>query len=227
MFKFLVVAVLSIFMVQAEDYCFGFLNSVPDRKKIPDAEAEEIQKGHMAHMNRMGLAGHLLAAGPIMTAGGTRGILVYRCKSIAEAQERTSHDPMIINGRLTADFYTYRGAKGFGEPLMAQLQADPNTKYNMVQLPLILLKKTSSWTTDPVEVIADQNREAAALRKAGKLRAAGPVVDSPKLAGLIVFTAMPLEEAEKIAKDMPLVRSGYASVQALMWFVANEAEPAQ
>ena len=92
MSKWLLISLLAILTVQAEDYCFGFLNAHPDRKKIPDTEAEEIQKGHMAHMNRMALAGHLLAAGPIATAGNTRGILVYRCKSIDEAQERTSHD---------------------------------------------------------------------------------------------------------------------------------------
>ena len=225
MLKTHLIAVFLICSIHAEDYCFGFLNSVADRKKIPDAEAEEIQKGHMAHMNRMSKAGHLIAAGPIMSPGATRGILVYRCKSLEEAREQTSVDPMVINKRLDVDFHMWRGPKDFGEPLGAQLRADPNAKYNMVQLPLILLKKTSSWTTDPVEVLAEHHREIAAMQKAGSVRAVGPVLRSTSLASIMVLSKMPLAEAEKAAKEMALVRGGYATVQALLWFVADESIP--
>ena len=77
----------------AEDFCFGFLNSFPDRKQIPTAEAEKIQEGHLAHMTAMAKAGHLLAAGPFLTPGGPRGIIVYRCTSLEQAKEWTAKDP--------------------------------------------------------------------------------------------------------------------------------------
>lgn len=76
-------------------YCWGFLNAHPERAEIPDAQAQEIQKGHIAHLNRMASEGNLLAAGPLATPGGARGILVFRCTSAAEP------DPAVLNKRLS------------------------------------------------------------------------------------------------------------------------------
>ena len=224
MSKLLLLALLSTFTVHAEDYCFGFLNSVADRKTLSEAEGQALQQGHMDHMTRMNQIGRLLAAGPIMTAGNNRGILVYRCKSLGEAREWTAIDPMVVNGRLSAEFFVWR-SRGFGDDQALPEKSSTDAKLTMIRLPLVLLKKTSSWTTEPVEQIAEQNLEAAALRKAGKLRAAGPVLESAALAGIMVFSGGTVEEAEKVAKEMPLVRGGYATVQALQWFVAHEAVP--
>ncbi len=84
--KWLLLALLAIATAHAEDYCFGFLNSHPERKEMPAEQTEEIQNGHLAHMNRMGMAGRLLAAGPILTPGGPRGVVIYRCQSLDEAR---------------------------------------------------------------------------------------------------------------------------------------------
>ncbi len=58
--------------LHGEDYCFGYLVAHPERKELPQTEANQLQKRHIAHMNKMALAGHLLAAGPIATPGGPR-----------------------------------------------------------------------------------------------------------------------------------------------------------
>ena len=107
---------LSTLPALAEDLCFGFLNSHPDRKQIPQTEAGEIQKGHPEHMGNMGRAGHLLAAGPLMDAGTMRGIVVYRCSSLEEAAAWTDKDPPVITKRLTLDLHLWRGPNNFGEP---------------------------------------------------------------------------------------------------------------
>ncbi len=210
----------------AEDFCFGFLNSHPDRKQIPTAEAEKIQQGHLAHMTSMAKAGHLLAAGPFLTPGGPRGVVAYRCSSLEQATEWTAKDPAIINKRLSLDLHLWRGPNNFGEPLAASLKTDPNAKYEMVRLPFILFKKTSSWVNSgPVEILVAERTATQTLRKQGLLRIEGPFLDSPAFAALWVLRDMPLEEAVKLAKASPLVHGGYASVEAYMWMVANESIP--
>ncbi len=201
----------------SEIYCFGFLNSHPERKEIPEAEGAEIQKGHIAHLTRMGREGHLLAAGPLMTPGGARGIVIYRCESLDQVREWTAQDPAVRNKRLVLEVYRWMGPQGMGMP-------NPDTKYEMVRLPLIVMRKTDKWTAGPPEAIP--------LAKEGTLRAAGPFVDGdgktgtiPGLVGVFVFKAMPLEEAVAIANKDPMVREGYVRVDGYEWFVADEAIP--
>lgn len=96
---------LALPAVEAEVYCFGFLNAHRERKEIPQEEAEGIQKGHLAHMEKMNREGRLLAAGPMATQGGPGGIVQYRCKSVVEADTWTALDPAGMNKRLSTEFY--------------------------------------------------------------------------------------------------------------------------
>lgn len=219
--------------VCAEDYCFGFLNAHPERKQIPQTEAEEIQRGHLAHMERMGMEGKLLAAGPMATQGGPRGIVIYRCKAIAEAAATTELDPAVVNKRLTMEFYRWSAADGIGEPLMSRLKADPKTKYEMVRLPLIVLRKTEKWPGSvPAAAGQEHFKFVMGLLKEGKLRLAGPFLDeqgrpgmAPGILGLYVFSAMTLEEAKAIGEREPMAREGFVKVEPHMWFVADEVIP--
>jgi uncharacterized protein YciI len=226
-------ALLFLPALRAEVYCFGFLNAHPDRKEIPQDEAMAIQKAHLAHMEKMGLEGRLLAAGPMATQGGPRGIVLYRCKSVEEAEGWTALDPAVSGKRLTTEFYLWRARDGFGEPLMTKLKSDPATKYAMVQLPLILFKKTGTWVGQgPAEILKEHGGAVTGLLKDGTLRAAGPFVDGegryglvPGAVGLYVFSAMPLDQAKAVAEKDPMVREGFATVQAMMWFVADDVVP--
>ena len=215
---------LPVLPASAEDLCFGFLNSHPDQKQIPPAESAEIQKGHLEHMGNMVKAGRLLSAGPLMDAGTMRGIVVYRCSTLEEAIAWTAMDPAVINKRLTLDLHLWRGPNNFGEPLASQLKADPNAKYEMTKLPLILFRKTSSWTAaGPTDVLAAQRAEVLKLQK--ELRTSGPFLNSKELAELWVLRDMPLDQAIKLAQSMPLVSSGYATAQTVTWFVADGSIP--
>ncbi len=222
-------------VIHAEDYCFGFLNSHPERKPIPEEQANEIQRGHIAHLTRMGAAGHLLAAGPMATEGGPRGIVIYRCKSVEEAQQWTALDPAVQNKRLTLEAYMWRGPEGLGEAIASELKQDPNTKFEMVQLPLIVLQKTDKPLDGaPREMMVSHMKHMQELEASGKIRMAGPFVDAkgeigtvPNLIGIFVFSAMPLEEAKRIAEGDPMVQNGYAKIKPHMWFVADQAIPKQ
>lgn len=198
----------------AEGLCFGFLNAHPERREIPQAEAQLIQKAHLAHMNKMAMAGHLIAAGPFATPGGPRGAVVYRCESAARAEEWTRPDPAVQNKRLSIEMYRWAGPSDFGEPLASQLKKDPEAKYEMVRLPLVVYRKTDRW-----------RRAKPALHHA-RLRAGGEFLDGPGSAlGVYVFSAMPLEEAKAIAESDPAVASGEVRAEAYVWFVANTSVP--
>lgn len=231
MSRWLTLILFGAAVAHAEVYCFGFLNAHPDRKEIPNAEAQEIQKGHMAHLNRMGKEGHLLAAGPMMTQGGPRGIVIFRCKSMDEARQWTSLDPAVQNKRLVLDVYRWQGPDGLGEPLMSQLKADPNTKINMIQLPMMVLRRTVKWTGDgPAEVLGEHANRVMGLIQQGKIRAAGPFMDGDgKIGtdplGVYIFSAMTLDEAMAIVEADPLVKQGYGRIESHMWYVAEGVLP--
>ena len=221
---------LSAALVHAETYCFGFLNAHPERKPIADAEAQEIQKGHMAHMEKMADRGHLLAAGPMATPGGPRGILIYRCTSLDQAAEWTAGDPAVQSKRLTLDVHLWTGPDGIGEPGGAMRKADPSTKPTMIQLPFFILRRTERWGSSgpPSDAMAEHSRQAKKLLADGTLRAGGPFTDQSKdLMELMVFAEMPLNQAKAMVEQDALVRGGYVRFEPHMWFVADETIPKQ
>jgi uncharacterized protein YciI len=82
-----------------EQLVFGFLVRGPNRSQSP-AEAEELQKAHLAYMASLGEEGTLVAAGPFLEDGDLRGIVIYRVPSLEQARELAAGDPMVKAGRL-------------------------------------------------------------------------------------------------------------------------------
>ncbi|MEP7363816.1 MAG: hypothetical protein ABI972_11220 [Acidobacteriota bacterium] len=208
-------------------YCFGFLNAAPDRKELPKAEVDEIQKGHIGHMGKMAAAGKLLVAGPFMTDGGPRGVVIYNCASVDEAMGYTQPDPAVVNKRLTMEFYKMHAPEGLGEPLASKMKADPNYKYEMTRLPLFILNKGANMKSGypSKETGQAHYQRSLKLMEEGKLRFFGRFEDAPEKLGVYVFAKMPIEEAKALMDDDPLVAGGYARAQGLVWFVADEAVP--
>jgi uncharacterized protein YciI len=209
-------------------YCWGFLNAHPERAQIPEARAQEIQKGHLEHMGRMAAAGHLLAAGPLATPGGPRGLLVYNCESVAQAVEWTSLDPAVVNRRLSVEMYRWMNTGIWGEPLASKLKADPHYKYAMVELPFAILMRTEKTGGDampPEDVGKAHLAYSMKLVEEGKLRAFGPFAASRDKLGVFVYVAMPPQDARKLAEGDPLVKGGWGKPVMHVWFVADEAVP--
>lgn len=217
----------------AEDYCFGFLMAAPQRATLPEAEAAEIQTGHIAHMQQMAQAGKLVAAGPLAKSETIRGIVIYRCQNLEEAATITEQDPAVKNNRLRAIFQIWRGPNGLGESLTGNLQGDPTAKPSMVTLPFVLLCRTEKGQRDPsLKTMRKEQEFLGKLRRRKQLRLDGAFLGKPdhpyvgaEPGALLVFAAMPLKDAIAIAKDHPLVKQGYATIDALEWYVADEAIP--
>ena len=89
-------------------YC-GFLKSGPNRKPGDDdsPEIKELQKAHIANINRLAETKKLVMAGPFGDDGDYRGIFVFRVGSLKEAEELAATDPMIKIDRLRVDLHPW------------------------------------------------------------------------------------------------------------------------
>ena len=72
----------------------------------------EIQKGHMANINRLAEMKKLIAAGPFGDNGRLRGIFVFRVESLEEAKLLTATDPAVQAGRLAMDIHPWMVPEG-------------------------------------------------------------------------------------------------------------------
>lgn len=91
---------------------FGFLVNGPNRSQ-DTATAAELQKQHLAYMEKQAEAGRLVLAGPIAAREGSRrGVIAYRASSLEEAIAFASGDPMVKAGRLSVELHPWMTAKG-------------------------------------------------------------------------------------------------------------------
>jgi uncharacterized protein YciI len=92
----------------------GFLKRGPNRKegdgKTP--EVQELQKAHIANINRLAEMKKLVVAGPFGDDGDLRGIFVFRVGSMKEAEELTATDPMIKIDRLRLELHPWNVPEG-------------------------------------------------------------------------------------------------------------------
>jgi uncharacterized protein YciI len=92
----------------------GFLKKGPNRKEGDgdDPQVQELQKAHLANINRLADLKKLVAAGPFGDDGNLRGIFVFRVASLQEAQQLSATDPMIKVGRLVIELHPWRVPEG-------------------------------------------------------------------------------------------------------------------
>lgn len=68
---------------------------------------EEIQKGHMANIQRLAEMKKLVVAGPFGDNGRLRGIFVFKVASLDEARELAASDPAVQAGRLALQIHPW------------------------------------------------------------------------------------------------------------------------
>jgi uncharacterized protein YciI len=92
----------------------GFLKKGPNRQEGDGEtpEIQELQKAHIANINRLAGLKKLIVAGPFGDDGNLRGIFVFRVGSLQEAQDLCATDPMIKIGRLVVELYPWRVPEG-------------------------------------------------------------------------------------------------------------------
>ncbi len=92
-----------------KQYVLAYLKRGPNRTEDP-AEAEKIQKGHMANINRLAEEGKLVLAGPFLDDTEIRGIFIFNTISVEEAEIWTNTDPAIQAGSLIMELHPWYGS---------------------------------------------------------------------------------------------------------------------
>ena len=97
-----------------ETLYLGFLKKGPNRKEGDGEtpEIQELQKAHLANINRLAKEKKLVMAGPFGDDGDLRGIFVFRVGSLKEAQELAASDPMIKIDRLRLELHEWKVPAG-------------------------------------------------------------------------------------------------------------------
>jgi uncharacterized protein YciI len=70
-------------------------------------QTEELQKAHLANINRLAAMRKLVVAGPFGDNGQLRGIFVFRVGSLEEAQALSATDPAVKAGRLAIEMHPW------------------------------------------------------------------------------------------------------------------------
>jgi uncharacterized protein YciI len=100
---------------EMESFQLVLLMRPADRKEIPEAEAEEIQRQHLAHLGRMHDSGKMVIAGPFgaQRDPSFRGACLYRVATPEEARALAEADPAVKAGRLRVEVITWYVGKGY------------------------------------------------------------------------------------------------------------------
>jgi len=79
------------------------------------AATQELQRQHIAHLTKMGQAGHAVVCGPFSDQKdpSLRGVCLYRVGSVEEARALAEQDPAVKVGRLTVEAVTWWFEKGY------------------------------------------------------------------------------------------------------------------
>ncbi len=75
-------------------------------------EIEELQRQHLAHINRLAETGELVLAGPFIEQSGDKalaGLFIFKVESEKAARELTESDPAVKAGRLVYEIYPWLG----------------------------------------------------------------------------------------------------------------------
>lgn len=96
---------------EMKQYFLVLLKRGPIRNQ-DSTTAAELQKGHLANIDRLFNEGKIDMAGPMGHDGDLRGIFVFNCETYDEVVTHCATDPAIKAGRLIVEIYPWWSAKG-------------------------------------------------------------------------------------------------------------------
>jgi hypothetical protein len=103
--------------MEFERYQLVLLLRPAQRAELPEERVEEIQRAHIAHLERMWREGHLVIAGPFgdQRDERLRGLALYKVADVEEARRLASADPAVVAGRLEVEVVTWYVEEGYME----------------------------------------------------------------------------------------------------------------
>ena len=95
-------------------YVMAFLLAGDRVNEYSKEERAEIQKGHMANINKLAEEGKLVLAGPFINGGEKRGIFIFDVPTKSEAELLTNTDPAVQAGVLKMELVEWYGSAALG-----------------------------------------------------------------------------------------------------------------
>ncbi len=135
MLRFLVALTLTLAITPSLDaqnmppgmhrYIFGLIRRGPAVTEITPAEAMDLQRQHLANIERLARLGKIVAAGPFEGGDDWRGIFIYNVSTKAEAQALVDSDPLVKAGRLVVDLVPWWASDGLLDAADAWIAENP------------------------------------------------------------------------------------------------------
>jgi uncharacterized protein len=91
---------------QIRPYWFVMLTRGANRTQ-DSAKAVEIQRGHLANINRLYEEGKIKAAGPFGDKGNWIGLFIFDCPTKEEVEQLLQSDPAVSSGRLAYEIHLW------------------------------------------------------------------------------------------------------------------------
>ena len=208
-------------------YYIGFMTR-GDGAVPAGTTAEEIQKGHLAHLTRLFDEGLLLGAGPIADDGELRGLVILRDAPRDDLDRRLAEDPAVRAGRLKVTLKRWMGPADIGAAYRKRHAAKTGTPDKMKRYQIALFKPgTAAASMPPAEVERIHKAHLSNmgdLARNGALIAAGPFLEPGDVAGIYVF-AVGADEAAALTASDPAVKAGRYTVEPHPWLVAEGVLP--
>lgn len=106
---------------EMQRYFVVLLRRGPHWAPASEAGVSELFAAHMAHLQAMTAAGHLVLVGPFelpegAPEGAPAGLCVYRVASDERARDLASADPAVAAGRFTVEVRPWYGPAGIDYP---------------------------------------------------------------------------------------------------------------
>ena len=97
---------------EMKTYFMVFLKKGPNRTQHDSATAAQIQKDHLANIQRLAEEGKINVAGPFLDDQELRGIFIMNVATKEEAAALVETDPAVKTGRLIYEIRPWMTAKG-------------------------------------------------------------------------------------------------------------------
>ena len=191
-------------VIYSQELYLVFLNSNPDRLKLPECDENALQQAHLDNIEKLYDEGKLLLAGPFDGGGG---VFVLKAASYKAAQGYLDTDPAIAADRFLVETFPLGIQKG-----MICAQEEP---YEMIQFNFI-----EYFPLDGNEKSIPYVNQMDYAKKDEVLFSAAISYEDDRIGYIAI---LPLaEDAETYANNAPVIVKGTHTHKLRLWWSTDE-----